>query len=216
MATTKAKLYSNYIGGQWTASASGATYEITNPARKTTVVGEFQYSTAEDARRAVASAKEALPVWADTPAPERASVLFRALTILERRADDMARTITVEEGKPLADARGEVKRSMNIIEYAAGEGRRMFGYTTPSELPSTMAYTIRRPVGVVAVITPWNFPLAIPAWKIAPALVCGNTVVFKPASSTPTTGVELVEIFEEAGLPPGRAEPGDRAGLIGR
>ena len=203
MATTTAKLHSNYIGGQWTASASGATYEITNPARKMTVVGEFQYSTAEDARRAVASAKEALPVWADTPAPERASVLFRALTIMERRADDMARTITIEEGKPLADARGEVKRSMNIIEYAAGEGRRMFGYTTPSELPSTVAYTIRRPVGVVAVITPWNFPLAIPAWKIAPALVCGNTVVFKPASSTPMTGVELVEIFEEAGLPPG-------------
>ena len=121
---------------------------------------------------------------------------------MERRAEEIARTITIEEGKPLADARGEVRRAMNIIEYAAGEGRRMFGYTTPSELVNTVAYTVRRPLGVVALITPWNFPIAIPAWKLAPALICGNTVVFKPASGTPLSAVKLVEVFEEAGLPP--------------
>ena len=201
--TTEARVYKNFIGGEWVSSESGDTHAITNPARKGTVVGRFQSSTREDARRAASAAAEAFRPWADTPAPERASVLFRAHRVLERRGDELARTITTEEGKTLADAQGEVKRAMNVIEYAAGEGRRMFGYTTPSELPSTVAYTVRRPLGVVAVITPWNFPLAIPAWKIAPALVCGNTVAFKPASSTPTTAVKLVEVFEEAGLPPG-------------
>ena len=130
-------------------------------------------------------------------------MLFKALEVLSRRSEELAESITAEEGKTLADARGEVRRSMNIVEYAAGEGRRMFGYTTPSELPDTVAYTVRRPLGVVVLITPWNFPLAIPAWKLAPALICGNTVVFKPASSTPMTAVKLVECFEEAGLPPG-------------
>ena len=130
-------------------------------------------------------------------------MLFRALEIMGRRADEIARTITTEEGKPIGDAIGEIKRAMNIIEYAAGEGRRMFGYTTPSELPNTVAYTIKRPLGVVGIITPWNFPIAIPAWKIAPALICGNALVFKPASSTPLSAVKLVEVFEEAGLPPG-------------
>ena len=162
-----------------------------------------QSSGEEDALRAVTAAQEALPGWSETPAPVRASVLFRALEILRQQADDIARTITTEEGKPLADAQGEVKRAMNIVEYAAGEGRRMFGYTTPSELPNTVAYTTRRPMGVVAIITPWNFPIAIPAWKIAPALICGNTLVFKPASGTPLSAVKLVEVFEEAGLPPG-------------
>ena len=120
-----------------------------------------------------------------------------------RRAEELAETITVEEGKPISDARAEVKRAMAIMEYAAGEGRRMFGYTTPSELPDTVAYTTRRPLGVVGIITPWNFPLAIPAWKIAPALICGNALVFKPASATPHSAVKLLEIFEEAGLPAG-------------
>ena len=195
--------YNNFIGGRWVPAKAGATYKITNPAKKDTVLGEFQFSSDDDAQQAIAAAADALESWAETPAPSRAAVLFRALNIFERRADEMARSITTEEGKPLADAQGEVKRAMNIIEYAAGEGRRMFGYTTPSELPSTIAYTVRRPVGVMAIITPWNFPLAIPAWKIAPALICGNTLVFKPASSTPMTAVKLVEIFEEAGVPPG-------------
>ena len=195
--------YNNFIGGRWVPAKARATYKITNPAKKDTVLGEFQFSSDDDAQQAIAAAADALESWAETPAPSRAAVLFRALNIFERRADEMARSITTEEGKPLADAQGEVKRAMNIIEYAAGEGRRMFGYTTPSELPSTIAYTVRRPVGVMAIITPWNFPLAIPAWKIAPALICGNTLVFKPASSTPMTAVKLVEIFEEAGVPPG-------------
>ena len=195
--------YKNFIGGDWVESISGRRYPVFNPARKTESVGEFQTSTAEDATVAVEAARAALPGWANTPAPGRASVLFRALEIMGRRADEIARTITTEEGKPIGDANGEVKRAMNIIEYAAGEGRRMFGYTTPSELPNTVAYTIKRPLGVVGIITPWNFPIAIPAWKIAPALICGNALVFKPASSTPLSAVMLVEVFEEAGLPPG-------------
>ncbi|HZA24360.1 MAG TPA: aldehyde dehydrogenase family protein, partial [Dehalococcoidia bacterium] len=203
MAAAEVTTYRNYIGGQWVESASGNTYTITNPASKSSMVGHFQVSSPEDALQAVAAAGEALPGWADTPAPARAQVLYRALDIMGRRADEIARTITIEEGKPLADARGEVKRAMNIIEYAVGEGRRMFGYTTPSEMPSTVAYTVRRPLGVVAIITPWNFPIAIPAWKLAPALICGNAVVFKPASGTPLSAVKLVEVFQEAGVPPG-------------
>jgi len=203
MTTGNASPYKNHIGGQWVASASGRTYPVTNPARKNDVLGEFQTSTPDDALSAVDAAQNALPGWSQTPAPARAAFLFRALEILRERADDIARTITMEEGKPIADALGEVKRAMNIIEYSAGEGRRMFGYTTPSELPNTMAYTMRRPMGVVAIITPWNFPIAIPAWKIAPALICGNTLVFKPASATPLSAVKLMQVFHDAGLPPG-------------
>ena len=203
MPSTPATTHQNYIGGQWSDSVSGRTYPIYSPASKSTLLGEFQTSNPEDALRAVAAAKEASEGWANTPAPARAQVLFRALEIMSRRADEIARTITIEEGKPLPDAQGEVRRAMNIIEYAAGEGRRMFGYTTPSELPSTVAYTVRRPMGVVALITPWNFPIAIPAWKLAPALICGNTVIFKPASSTPLSAVKLTEVFEEAGIPAG-------------
>ena len=135
MATTQGAPYRNYIGGQWVDSVSGRTYPVANPAHKGTILGEFQTSTPEDALKAVAAAKEALEGWANTPAPARAQVLFRALEIMGRRSDELARTITEEEGKPLPDAQGEVRRAMNIIEYAAGEGRRMFGYTTPSELP---------------------------------------------------------------------------------
>ena len=203
MTTSETTAYKNFIGGAWTTADSGKTYPVTNPASNTTVIGEFQTSGASDALRAAEAAKSALPGWANTPAPARAADLFKALEIMRRRFDEMARTITIEEGKPLADAQGEVKRAMNIIEYAAGEGRRMFGYTTPSEIPNTVAYTVRRPLGVVGIITPWNFPIAIPAWKIAPALICGNALVFKPASGTPFSAVKLVEIFEEAGLPPG-------------
>ena len=203
MVDPQVETYKNYLGGQWLDSDSGQTYTITSPASKSTVLGAFQISTPEDVVRAVAAAQEALSGWAGTPAPARAQVLYRALDILGERSEEIARTITIEEGKPLADARGEVRRAMNIIEYAAGEGRRMFGYTTPSELPSTIAYTVLRPLGVVAIITPWNFPIAIPAWKLAPALICGNTVVLKPASGTPLSAVKLVEVFEAAGLPPG-------------
>ena len=195
--------YQNYIDGQWSDSVSGETYTITNPAHKSQVLGRFQRSNNEDAVRAIEAARNALDGWASTPAPQRAAILFKALQLMEERGDELARSITIEEGKPIGDAMGEVKRSMNITEYAAGEGRRMFGNTTPSELPNTVAYTSRRPLGVVGIITPWNFPLAIPAWKIAPALICGNTLVFKPASATPMTAVALTKIFEDAGLPPG-------------
>ena len=195
--------YQNYIDGQWSDSVSGETYTITNPAHKSQVLGRFQRSNNEDAVRAIEAARNALDGWASTPAPQRAAILFKALQLMEERGDELARSITIEEGKPIGDAMGEVKRSMNITEYAAGEGRRMFGNTTPSELPNTVAYTSRRPLGVVGIITPWNFPLAIPAWKIAPALICGNTLVFKPASATPMTAVALTKIFQDAGLPPG-------------
>jgi aldehyde dehydrogenase (NAD+) len=197
------RTHNNFIAGQWTPSDSGRTYSVYNPAHKDRLLGNFQLSNPEDTLRAVAAAAEAATAWADTPAPVRAQVLFRALEIMDRRAEEIARTITEEEGKPLPDARGEVKRAMNIMEYAAGEGRRMFGYTTPSELPNTVAYTVRRPLGVVGIITPWNFPIAIPAWKMAPALICGNAIVFKPASGTPLSAVKLTEVFEEAGVPPG-------------
>ena len=195
--------HKNYIGGKWVESVTGKTYPVHNPAHTDQVVGEFQTSGAEDTLTAVAAAKEGLVTWTNTPAPARANIIYKALEILGRRAEELAETITIEEGKPIADARGEVKRAMAIMEYAAGEGRRMFGYTTPSELPDTVAYTVRRPLGVVGIITPWNFPLAIPAWKIAPALICGNALVFKPASATPLSAVKLMEIFEEAGLPAG-------------
>ena len=195
--------HKNYIGGKWVESVTGKTYPVHNPAHTDQVVGEFQTSGAEDTFTAVAAAKEGLVTWTNTPAPARANIIYKALEILGRRAEELAETITIEEGKPIADARGEVKRAMAIMEYAAGEGRRMFGYTTPSELPDTVAYTVRRPLGVVGIITPWNFPLAIPAWKIAPALICGNALVFKPASATPLSAVKLMEIFEEAGLPAG-------------
>jgi len=203
MATSQVTRYNNHIGGKWVESSTGRTYTITNPASNESVLAEFQTSGVDDALKAVDAAHEALAGWANTPAPVRAGILFRAIEILRQRGDDIARTITLEEGKPISDAQGEVKRSLNIMEYAAGEGRRMFGYTTPSELPDTVAYTTRRPLGVVAIITPWNFPLAIPAWKIAPALICGNTIVFKPASATPWSAIKLMEVFEEAGLPAG-------------
>ncbi len=196
-------MHHNFINGQWVESASGRTYTINNPASKDTVLGTFQASVADDANRAIDAAHDALPAWSSMPAPQRANILYRALEIMRERQDDIARTITLEEGKPLSDAQGEVRRAMNITEYAAGEGRRLFGYTTPSELPDTVAYTTRRPLGVVGIITPWNFPIAIPAWKMAPALICGNTLVFKPASSTPMSAVKLVKVFEDAGLPPG-------------
>ena len=182
---------------------SGQVYPVINPAHTSQLIGQFQSSLPLDAENAIAAAHAASKEWGNTPAPRRGAVLYKALDIMGRRAREMAKAITIEEGKPIADALGEVKRAMNIIEYAAGEGRRLHGYTTPSELPDTVAYAVKRPIGVVALITPWNFPLAIPAWKLAPCLIAGNTVVYKPASATPLSAVLLVEVFEEAGLPAG-------------
>ena len=200
---SSSRTHQNFIGGKWQDSISGQVYPVTNPAHTSQVIGKFQSSLPQDAENAITAAHEASKTWASTSAPQRGAILYKALEVMVRRAQEMAEAITIEEGKPIADAMGEVKRAMNIIEYAAGEGRRLFGYTTPSELPDTIAYTVKRPIGVVALITPWNFPLAIPAWKLAPCLIAGNTVVYKPASATPLSAVILVEVFEEAGLPAG-------------
>ena len=198
-----AETVKNYIGGEWVPSRSGATGQRRNPAKNDEVVVVFPRSTGEDLDAAVAAAKGALDAWRHTPAPKRGDILFRATRLLEQRLEDVARAMTREEGKTLKESRGEVQKSINVLEFVAGEARRLNGETIPSEMPATFSYTVREPLGVVAIITPWNFPVAIPAWKIAPALVAGNTVVFKPASATPLTAKLLTEIFIEAGVPRG-------------
>ncbi len=193
----------NYINGKWMPSRSNESIPNINPANTDEILGQTPLSTAEEAREAVAAAKEAFPKWKATPAPVRGKLLFRAADLLQQRLEELATLLTKEEGKALKDSRGEVQRAINIMEFTAGEGRRLRGATIPSELPRTFVYTIRQPVGVAGLITPWNFPVAIPIWKIAPALVAGNTVVLKPSELTPLTAVRIVEIFEEAGFPPG-------------
>jgi aldehyde dehydrogenase (NAD+) len=199
MATT----YRNYIGGEWMPAASGRTFEDRNPADREDLLGGFPRSDVADVDRAVAAAREAFRSWRLTPAPKRAEIVFRAGEILVRRKEDLARLMTREMGKVLAEARGDVQEGIDTAYYMAGEGRRMFGRQAPCELPAKFGVAIRVPVGVVAAITPWNFPLAIPTWKLFPALVCGNTVVFKPAEDTPLMAHAFVEILLEAGLPPG-------------
>ncbi|MCI0446234.1 aldehyde dehydrogenase family protein [bacterium] len=196
-------LLQNFINGKWVESSSREQMQDLNPANTREVLCASPLSAAEEARAAVAAAKNAFFAWSHTPAPVRGKILFHALDILRTRANELAETLTREEGKIIADSRGEVQRAMNILEFTAGEGRRLGGATIPSELPNNFIYTLRQPIGVVALITPWNFPVAIPIWKIAPALVAGNTIVFKPAELTPLCAVRLVEIFEEAGIPPG-------------
>lgn len=196
-------LLKNYINGKWLESSSQEQMQDLNPANTREVLCTSPLSAAEEAQSAVAAAKNAFFSWSHTPAPLRGKILFRALDVLRTRDEELAETLTREEGKTIADSRGEVQRAMNILEFTAGEGRRLGGVTIPSELPNNFIYTVRQPIGVVALITPWNFPVAIPVWKIAPALVAGNTIVFKPAELTPLCAVRLVEIFEEAGVPPG-------------
>jgi aldehyde dehydrogenase (NAD+) len=196
------ELIGNFIGGEWTRAISGKTIPNINPANGESI-GEVVASGREDALAAVAAARAALPAWRRTPAPRRGDIIARAALEMARRKDELARALTLEEGKPLGEAAGEVCKAINNVEFQAGEGRRLNGETIPSELPATFCWTQREPLGVVALVTPWNFPVAIPAWKIAPALVCGNTVVLKPASITPWTAKILVECFAAAGLPPG-------------
>ncbi len=193
----------NFIGGKWIKSSSGKTVPNINPADTDEVLCSTPLSSRDEARAAIAAAKEAFLKWKATPAPIRGRLLFKAVHLLQERIEDIAVALTKEEGKILRESRGEIQRAINTMEFTAGEGRRLRGATIPSELPNTFIYTIRQPIGVVGLITPWNFPVAIPIWKIAPALVAGNTVVFKPASYTPLTGVKIVEIFEETGFPPG-------------
>lgn len=195
--------YRSFIGGEWFDSMSGRTAANINPADLRDVIGTVQLASREEARRAVESAHNAFREWKRTPAPARGRIIARAARLMEDRKEELASAITREEGKTLPEARGELTRAINVVEFCAGESRRMVGETIPSELPANFAYTIKEPHGVVACVTPWNFPVAIPAWKIAPALVAGNTVVFKPATLTPATAVLLTEIFNEAGLPEG-------------
>lgn len=200
-----AETYLNYIAGKWVPSASGETFLDTNPAHPTEVIGEFQRSSVEDVDAAVKAASDAQVEWRRTPAPLRGEIIARAARILVERKPELAETITREMGKVLVDSGYDVQGAITSGEYMAGEGRRMFGDTVPSGLPNRLAMTVRDPVGVVGIITPWNLPMLMPAWKLFPALVCGNTVIVKPAEDTPFTAVRFFEILEEAGLPPGVA-----------
>lgn len=193
----------SYINGQWIHPRSERLVRNINPADPADVLAEFPAATAAEAQQAVEAAAAAFRDWKNTPGPERGRVLWRAANIARQRADEIARTMTREEGKILKEAKGEVLKGISLLEYYAGEGFRVHGKTLPSEARDTFTYTIRRPLGVVGLIAPWNFPWAIPVWKSAPALVAGNTVVFKPAELTPATASLLAEIYEEAGLPPG-------------
>jgi aldehyde dehydrogenase (NAD+) len=200
--TIMAQTYHNFIGGEWSPPAGG-TFEIRDPANTDEVVGLFPLATEDEVHAAIGAAAEAQPAWGDLPGPQRGEVLYRAAEIIRQRADEMARDLTREEGKTLAESKGEVLRAADILDYFAGEGRRMGGETLPAETPHTLLYTSRMPLGVVAIITPWNFPIAIPTWKIAPALISGNAVVFKPASQAPLTALHLAEVLDAAGLPKG-------------
>ena len=194
--------YKLFINGEWVDSETGETFEDVNPATLEKIA-LLQKASVDDVQRAVESAVDAFDPWSSTPAPLRAKILFRAARMLEERKEELSRLMTQEMGKILKEARGDVQEAIDMTYYAAGEGRRLLGETTPSELPNKFCLTVRRPIGVVGLITPWNFPLAIPAWKIMPALICGNTIVFKPASDTPLLSIELVKILTEAGLPKG-------------
>ncbi|MGO9591047.1 MAG: aldehyde dehydrogenase family protein [Candidatus Acidiferrales bacterium] len=202
-ATLTAPLCRNYINGRWVESRSTQTLERRNPADLNEVLSVAPLSTRAEVGEAVAAAKAAVPAWRDTPAPVRGKILSRAAALMEQRKDDLARTLTREEGKTLKDSLVEVQRTIDILEFTAGEGRRIGGETVPSASPRNFTYTVKQPLGVVGAITPWNFPVAIPAWKAAPALVAGNTMVIKPAELTPQTCIQICEIFEQAGLPAG-------------
>src|SRR5438445_7059313 len=195
--------YRNFVGGKWIESTSSRTVDNINPSNTGDVIGAVRQATREEACAAVEAASAAFHGWRSTPAPARGKIVAKAARLLEEAKEELARILTREEGKTISESRGELQRSINVAEFCAGESRRMNGETIFSELPSNFVYTIKQPLGVVACVTPWNFPVAIPTWKIAPAPVAGNTVVFKPATLTPATAVRIVEIFEEAGVPPG-------------
>ena len=197
------RTYSDYIGGQWVKSVSGRTFERFMPANRQQSVGSFQDSVPEDVQHAVEAASNALTAWRGTPAPQRGQILLRAAGILEKRLDDITKKFSQEEGKVYGEAQGEILRAVHLLQFYAGETWRITGETYPSLNPGRLLYTLRAPLGVVAVITPWNFPIGIPIWKIAPAVAYGNTVVFKPAGYTSLCGVIIMEIFEEAGFPSG-------------
>jgi acyl-CoA reductase-like NAD-dependent aldehyde dehydrogenase len=210
MLETQPKTQGNRIDDQFMSFLDGAFVSIQdakseanyNPANGE-VIGRSYLLTRQQCEQAIENAHKAFPAWRDTPAPQRANVLWKFQRIMEERKEELAKALTLEEGKKYSEALGEVQKAINIIEFTAGEGRRMIGKTIPSEMPATFAYTTRVPLGVVGIVTPWNFPVAIPVWKITPALVAGNTVVFKPASNTTKTACLLAEMLHDAGLPPG-------------
>jgi aldehyde dehydrogenase (NAD+) len=195
--------YQLFIDGQWISAADGATFDNQNPAQPDEIVGRFASATTHDAKRAIAAARQSAASWAATPAPNRGAILFEASKLIEARTDELATTLTREEGKTQAEATGEVTRARDILRYYAGEGWRMGGDVLPSNVTGELLYTRREPLGVIGIITPWNYPIAIPAWKMAPALAYGNSVVFKPASHAPLVGLMLVEALVDAGLPDG-------------
>src|SRR5215468_6905219 len=204
MATAAAtRAYKNFIGGEWVAPKQGKTLENRNPANTDEVIGVFPASSAEDVAAAVAAAKKAYQTWRLTPAPKRAEMLFRAAELLVQRKEEFAKDMICEMGKILAETRGDVQEAIDMTYYMAGEGRRLFGQTTPSELPNKFAMSVRQSIGVCGMITPWNFPMAIPSWKMMPALISGNTVVLKPADDTPLSAYNLVQVLTEAGVPRG-------------
>jgi acyl-CoA reductase-like NAD-dependent aldehyde dehydrogenase len=202
VAATESRTFRNYVGGEWVDAASGETFESHSPATGE-LIGTFPRSGPEDVDRAVDAAKAAYERWRLVPAPKRGEIFYRFGQLLVERKEELAQLMTREMGKVIAEARGDVQEAIDISFYMAGEGRRLFGHTTPSELPDKFNMSVRMPIGVVGAITPWNFPIAIPSWKLVPALVCGNTVVFKPATDTPLLGERFVELLTEAGLPAG-------------
>ena len=203
ISTDKSKVYKNFIDGEWVESSTGETFENRNPADGRDLVGIFQKSGKADVDAAVEAAKRAFTKWRLVPAPRRAEIVFRAAEMLFERKEEYSRDMTREMGKVLEETRGDVQEAIDMTYFMAGEGRRQHGQTTPSELRDKFAMSVRQPLGVCAIVTPWNFPMAIPSWKIVPALVCGNTVVFKPARLTPLSALNFVRILEEAGVPPG-------------
>ena len=193
----------NFIDGQWRKPSSATYLPDINPADTKEVVAESPSSTAAEAIMAVEAAERAYPDWRATPAPQRGQLLYRVQRRMEARRHELAEVLTREEGKTLTESNGEIQRAINVVEFYAGEGRRLLGETIPSELPNNFCYTVREPIGPLALITPWNFPVAIPMWKLAPAIACGNTVVLKPASLTPLSAGLIADIFSECDAPPG-------------
>jgi acyl-CoA reductase-like NAD-dependent aldehyde dehydrogenase len=197
------RVFHNFINGEWRPPSSGKFHENRNPANTDEVIGEFPLSSQADIDAAVSAAREAYKKWRLVPAPKRAEILFRTAELLVKRKEEFSRDMTREMGKVLAETRGDVQEAIDMTYYMAGEGRRLFGQTTPSELSNKFAMSLRQPIGVCGLITPWNFPMAIPSWKMMPALVAGNTVVLKPAEDTPLSAYRLIETLVEAGLPRG-------------
>jgi alpha-ketoglutaric semialdehyde dehydrogenase len=195
--------FKNYLDGKWQTARSAKTFENRNPANRDDLIGHFPASDAADVDQAVTAAKKAFPNWRLVPAPKRGELIYRVGELLRKYKEDIARGMTREMGKVLKETRGDVQEGIDTAFYVGGEGRRLFGETTPAELPDKFAMSVRTPIGVCALITPWNFPMAIPTWKMFPALLCGNAVVLKPSEDTPHTAVRLVEILQEAGVPPG-------------